>query len=135
MALRAGRSDLPYRMRPLLVENSELARLDLCYLVLLDAVSKNSLIPQLVRVIGKEATLSFLDAFSGMTLKVPSAESVRKSMHDLALYDDMTKIDRSDAGAVRRAAAAYQKTPEQALEVYERVHKLAQLVRDRPRRR
>lgn len=126
---------LPQTMRPLIPSSKELARLDLCYMVLLDAVSRNSLIPQLVRAIGKDATITFLEHFSGMTLKVPAMETVRRSVYDLALYDSLKKIDRSDTAAVGRAAKEYGKTAAQAIEVYDRVGRLARLVSDRPRRR
>jgi hypothetical protein len=122
-------------MRPLIPSRKELERLDLCYMVLLDAVSRNSLIPQLVRTIGKDATISFLEHFSGMTLKVPSIESVRRSVYEISLYDSLCKIDRSDRAAVARAAKAYGKTADQALATYERIDRLVQLVADRPRRR
>lgn len=128
-------SNQPSNLVPLLVDHRTLARLDLCYLVALDAAGKNSLVPQLFEVLGQDAAIKFMQCFAGMTIRVPSLISVKSTIKDLSVYDKLDKVDRTDAEAVKRIADEAGKTPEQALETYDRVKRLAKLVSNRPQRR
>ena len=69
------------------IYDSELSRyFDVFMAVLLLDQKRESLLPDICDVFGKELTLKFIDLFGGSTITVPSRERIEKLTREVAIY-------------------------------------------------
>lgn len=106
-----------------LLDFSALRRSDLFFVVLLDAVG-DTLIPEIRGIFGEEATLKFLKIFEGVTIKIPSASVITKSLMDVRLYLALHNVNRKDDEAVAAVAGKYGLSAGQGRRVYRRIRNL-----------
>lgn len=108
---------------PSLLDVRALKHLDLFVFVLLDSVA-DTVLPELVSVLGHEKFHDFLDHFAGTTIRVPPKSVIGDSIHRAHLYYELERIDRTDPSAVSRVAKSYAMKPKTALDVHRRLHRL-----------
>lgn len=57
---------------------------------------KFSLLPEIYEIFGEEATIKFLDLFSGQTIKVPSARELEKIFREVTVYIRLNSASSED---------------------------------------
>jgi hypothetical protein len=61
----------------------------------LTRTGRDTLLPELYEIFGKEATIKFLDIFAGTTVKVPSKQVIENAIRDTFIYLTLKKAKRS----------------------------------------
>ena len=75
-------------------DNSSIKHIDALQVSLLRA-GKNTLLPELYDIFGKEKLLKFLDIFAGTTVKVPTKKVLEYAIRDTYIYLGMEKARTS----------------------------------------
>lgn len=101
---------------------SELEKyVDLWHIVLLRC-ARNTVLPDLLEVFGKEALIKFLDIFAGTTFRVPSREVLEHSVRDVDIY---IQVKRHGSDAFRGLCQRYDLTEDQVKSAYYQVRDMA----------
>lgn len=75
-------------------DNSATKHIDALQVALVRA-SRDSILPELYEIFGKESLLKFLDIFAGTTVKVPTKKVLENSIRDTFIYLSLEKIKKS----------------------------------------
>lgn len=97
-------------------------RLDILAVILL-ARSRETLLPELLEIFGREATLKFLDIFGDCEFKVPPREELERAVRDTEIYLRLTQSKRPgdawDDAVVKELVDRYDLTREHLFDVYQ----------------
>ena len=97
-------------------------RLDILAVVML-VRSKETLLPELLEIFGREASLKFLDIFGGCTFKVPPREEVERMVRDTEIYLRLTQTKKLDSGwddaTVKELMDRYELTKEHLFDIFQ----------------
>ena len=63
---------------------------------------RETLLPEIYEIFGKEATIKFLDIFAGTTVKVPTKKVLENAIRDTFIYLALQKSDKSNGKIKRR---------------------------------
>jgi Mor family transcriptional regulator len=61
------------------------------FLVLLLFKSQETILPEILECVGRDALFKFLEIFGGTTVKVPTKEFIERTMRNAAIYVDVVK--------------------------------------------
>jgi hypothetical protein len=75
-------------------DNSATKHIDALQVALVRA-SRDSILPELYDIFGKESLLKFLDIFAGTTVKVPTKKVLEDSIRDTFIYLSLEKVKKS----------------------------------------
>lgn len=89
--------------------------LDALEIVLLYRFSE-TLLPEIFDVIGKEKFIEFLSVFSGMTVKVPDLEELKKAIRDTSIFLEVSK-----GTDMRRLELEYDMKESEIMAIYKEV--------------
>ncbi len=83
---------------------------------------KNTLLPELYDIFGKEALLKFLDTFAGTTVQIPSKKVLESAIRDTYIYLTLNSALKSGkkkkSDVVKLLAARYDITGPEVLNIY-----------------
>ena len=80
------------QIRELYREYSTLSNVFCFYLVGKELLNEHSsYLTEILSVLGPDATIKFLQAFSGATLKLPSAKTIKECAEDVTLWKDVIR--------------------------------------------
>lgn len=65
---------------------------DVLYFSLMDAASE-SILPEILEVVGKENMVKFLDIFGGRTVTIPNRKVLERSIRDSVIYIETSRDD------------------------------------------
>lgn len=85
------RTDLPERYQDLYILDRSLYDCMDAFMALLMHAAEFTLIPDLIGIFGAEATVKFIDIFSGSTIKVPPKEILQTLVRDANIYTVMKR--------------------------------------------
>ena len=84
--------------------------------------SRETLLPELYDIFGKEVLIKFLDIFGGRTVKVPAREYLRRAARDVDIYIMLFY----DEASVDTAARRYDLSQERVRKIFCKMQGLAQ---------
>jgi hypothetical protein len=56
---------------------------------------RDTLLPEIYEIFGKESTIKFLDIFAGITVKVPTKQVIENAIRDTFIYLTLKKAKRN----------------------------------------
>lgn len=104
-------------------DNSATKHIDALQVALIRA-SRDSILPELYDIFGKERLLKFLDIFAGTTVKVPTKKVLEDAIRDTFIYLSLEKMKKSGkpkkimTDVVRDLADRYSMSMEDVWAVY-----------------
>jgi len=88
---------------------------------------KNTLLPELYDIFGKECLLKFLDTFAGTTIQVPTKKVLEDAIRDTYIYLTITENDKSrnrkKSDIVKELAVRYDMDVKDVISVYKDMQK------------
>ncbi len=89
------------------------------FYVLLVSSGRYTFLPELYDIFGREATINFLEIFSGCTLKVPSVQKLEKLARDVTVYTRIERAPGNQKSAIVKALATdYELTEDRIRSLY-----------------
>lgn len=91
--------------------------------LLLYYISEETLMMELVEVVGLEETLSLISVFGGETIKIPAKEDVKEKVIDIIIFITLYENEGSKE-IVHQLSQKYNMTPRKITSIYSRVEKV-----------